>query len=180
MTTSIVEIIRNAKQVEQATEQQTAAAKAKATKAEQAAADIKQAAADAVEAERLARANLGGQYMTAMRELTDAVAQARVQAAAAVRDGGDVLGLWLSYRRLRATNKGRWEALKYEYERATGHRPPPGNWGPPLRPDPDQTIPTETFGQFLHAVMVEAEQRIEGDEYSTTWDEITAAREQGK
>lgn len=177
---SIVEIIREAQLAEQATDQAAAAAKAKTAKAEQAAAAVDQAAAAAAAAEQQARAKLNTQYTSVLRTLTADVRHARDDAAAAIRDGGDAISAWVAYRKLRATNRGKWEAIKSEYQRATGHRPPPGDWGPPLQPDPTQTLPAETFQDFLQAVTAATERDVEGAEYGTTWDEILAARGLGK
>lgn len=124
-------------------------------------------AAEAAEAARLAdqaTKSPAPHIFELLTRLTTEVADARVAAIEAVRTGSEpALEAWLRYRRLRAANRGRWDAVASLYQGSTGRPTPPGSWGPPATYDPsgrDDTMAPEDFPTFLQNAIVQAETAI--------------------
>lgn len=156
------------------------AAAAEAARERQAAAEAEEAAQRqaeaAVVAERIAERTSAGAFLAQMRALTDEVRQARARAVEAVRDGGDVAGAWIAYRKVRAANQATWHALSYPFIRAVGREQPPGEWGPTLRPDRSSPYAPETFSEFVTAAMAELENEIDEGVKTATRDAVEQAR----
>jgi hypothetical protein len=147
--------------------------------AEQMAAEAR-AAGEAVHlAEQAARAEASRAYTSELIRLSQEVQTARMEAVRAVQQASDPLGAWLAYRTLRAVNSGRWESLKTEYLRVVGSNPPPGNWGPHVRPGPmgeDGSAIAENFGAFLTAACADHERVTSQAARAETEHELGVAR----
>jgi multidrug efflux pump subunit AcrA (membrane-fusion protein) len=180
MTMPVTDLVDSTRRIEQEADAQQAAAAAEQAEAEQARAEAEQRASAAAAAALAARRQAGRRVRETLQALTAEVRAAREEAVSAVHTGeGDPLALWLAYRRLNATNRGRWDALGEEYRRVTGgSEPPPGNWGPQIIPAPELGLPSpETFDQFLTAEVVRVDQASRSAAKRETIAEIRTARQ---
>jgi multidrug efflux pump subunit AcrA (membrane-fusion protein) len=156
---AIVEASRQAEQQAELAQQQAAERRAEAETARRQADELEASVAEATKPQWT---NPAVEALYAlMRSLTNEVAQARGAAVEAVRTGGEpALEAWLRYRRLRAHNKGTWQAVSSEHWRLTHRPPPPGNWGPDLLPAEYGNLAAETFEQFVTGVLDRVEREI--------------------
>jgi len=160
-------------------EQRRATAAATRAAADLARQEAEQLAAAAEQAEQQQIAPVGDLY-SLLRQLTGEVAAARLAAVDAVRTGNEpALEAWLRYRRTRAVNRGRWDALSGLYAQRTGRPAPPGAWGPPIvhdRSGIDDTMAPEDFHTFLHNTLAVAEPAIRIASRDATGSELEAAQ----
>lgn len=127
--TSITELAQDTRAQQAEAKRRQEAAAERAAKAEQARQEAEDAIA-AAEAEHSEATRISGRkYTDALRALTSEVREAQAAAEAAVAQGGDVIGLWTTWRTVRARNRGVWSQLAGHYEQATGAAAPPGAWG---------------------------------------------------
>jgi Tfp pilus assembly protein FimT len=171
---SSVSEIRDAAQQAQQVAQEKAAESANAT------ARIQEAQLAAEATAREARAKASSALLSTMRELTEEVRVARSTAVDAILTGSTpALEAWLRYRRTRATNKGTWNALGTQYSQITGHRAPPGDWGPDVitafDPSRSAQVAGETFMDFLTAVVADLEAQLLADRTAAVLDLVVDA-----
>ena len=157
------------------TEQQAAVAAA-----EQAAADAALAAAHAAQQARRSddvAAREGARALTtAMRQISAEIDGHRRAALDAVTTGGDVLGLWITYRVEAARLIGTWQAL-VTYHQTHGGRTTPQGPTANVQPLPAPGVAGESFQDFLHDAVRAAESRAKADASTATRDTLHLRKE---
>lgn len=104
-----------------------------------------------------------------MRELSNEVADARQAAIDALGRGEGALDAWISYRLKASGIRGRWHALRGEYQRQLGHEPPAGPHLPELHAEP--------FEKFLTAAMSKAQRDAFEQAERATRNELNTRRD---
>lgn len=176
--TTITEIARaaaDAAEAKTAAEQAAQAVLEKAQKTQAEAQELESAAANGM---RAATGQFSNTLSATMRALTDEVRVARKAAEDAVRSGsGDVLALWLEYRRTRARNRGQWAPLMRNFIAVTGRNAPTGEWGPDAY-NLGSPGSAEGFEKFVTLAMHRAEQDIEAEADRDSHQQLAEARQQ--